>query len=72
MALKTTLEKLESVQAAIGKIESGAQAYSHAGKSLTRADLPRLYEREEKLLALYSQEQQTRPGCVHIQTSKGL
>ena len=72
MAIETILEQLERVQTAIKKIESGAQAYSHAGRSLTRADLPRLYEREEKLLSLYKEEQRTRPSCVHIQTSKGL
>lgn len=43
--------QLTSVQAAIAAIESGAQSYSIAGRSLSRADLATLYEREKWLRA---------------------
>jgi hypothetical protein len=56
MAIKTYTEQLESVQAAIDKIESGGQAYSIGGRSLTRADLPTLYAREKQLRALVDRE----------------
>ena len=48
--MATLAEQLASVQAAIASIESGAQAASSEGESLTRADLKTLYEREERLL----------------------
>lgn len=49
--MATTLaQQLESVQAAIAAIESGAQAASSEGESLTRANLDSLYKREERLL----------------------
>lgn len=44
--------QLERVQLAIAAIESGAQSYSIAGRSLSRADLETLYAREARLLAL--------------------
>lgn len=44
--------QLERVQAAIAAIESGAQSYSIAGRSLSRADLQTLYAREAQLLRL--------------------
>ena len=56
MAIKTYTEQLESVQAAIEKIESSGQAYSIGGRTLTRADLPTLYEREKRLIALVNKE----------------
>ncbi len=56
MALLTTLEKLESVQAAIAAIEGGAQSYSMGGRSLNRGDLKTLYERERELLDQYNKE----------------
>jgi hypothetical protein len=50
--LPTSYEaQLTSVQAAIAAIESGAQSYSIAGRSLSRADLATLYEREKWLRA---------------------
>ncbi len=58
MAIKTTLEQLEEVQAAISAVMTG-QSYSIAGRSLTRADLGALEDREEKLLARYKSEQGT-------------
>lgn len=62
MAVKTYTEQLESVQAAIEAIETGAQSYAIAGRSLTRANLPDLYKREERLLALV--ERETNTGLV--------
>ena len=55
MALKTTLEQLEEVQAAITAVMTG-QAYTIGGRSLTRANLAALQEREEKLLSRYQKE----------------
>lgn len=49
MAVKTYTEQLEEVQAAISKILSGGQSYSIAGRSLTYADLPTLYDAEARL-----------------------
>jgi len=63
MAIKTTLEQLEEVQAAISKV-MGGQAYSIAGRSLTRADLKFLSEREGILLARYNAESGIRTGPV--------
>ncbi len=56
MALKTTLEQLESVQNAIATIEEGGQAYSISGRSLSYADLETLYRRETFLTAKYNRE----------------
>ena len=49
MAIKTYEQQLEEVQAAISAIEGGAQSYSIGGRSLARADLKTLYEREKQL-----------------------
>ncbi len=49
---ETYAVQLERVQAAIAAIESGAQSYSIAGRSLSRADLNTLYEREKWLRAM--------------------
>lgn len=49
--MATTLaEQLASVQAAIAAIESGAQGTTCDGRTVTRADIGRLYAREERLL----------------------
>lgn len=48
--MATLAQQLESVQAAIAAIESGAQSAASEGESLTRADLKTLYDREERLL----------------------
>ena len=61
MAVKTTLEQLEEVQTAISAVMTG-QAYSIAGRALTRADLKALTEREAVLLARYNTE--TRGGIA--------
>jgi hypothetical protein len=66
MAIKTYAEQLESVQAAIAKIESGAQAYEIAvdgsQRRLTRGDLKTLYEREARLRPLAARESRGRRG----------
>lgn len=58
MAIKTTLEQLEEVQAAISKVMSG-QSGAWDGKQLTMADLSQLTAREKHLQAKYSSEQGT-------------
>lgn len=65
MAVKTTLEQLEEVQTAITAVMVG-QAYSIAGRSLSRANLSDLESREEKLLARYKQEQGSGGLTVNI------
>lgn len=60
MAVKTTLEQLEEVQTAITAVMSG-QSYTISGRSMTRADLKALTEREEKLLARYQSESRGGP-----------
>ncbi len=49
MALKTVREQLEEVQTAITAVMTG-QKYEIAGRSLSRADLSSLQEREEYLI----------------------
>ena len=49
MIIATLAEQLESCQAAITAIESGAQAVSSEGESVTRPSLEALYKREEFL-----------------------
>jgi hypothetical protein len=58
MALKTTLEQLEEVQAAITKVMAG-QDVTIDGMRLSRANLADLERREEKLLTRYKSEQGT-------------
>ena len=49
--MATLAEQLASVQSAIEAIEAGAQSYTIAGRSYTRATLETLYRREERLQA---------------------
>jgi len=49
MAIKTYAQQLESVQQTIERIETTGQAYGIGGRSLTRADLKTLYDRERDL-----------------------
>ncbi len=58
MAIKTNLEQLEEVQAAISKVMSG-QDVTVNGNRFTRADLKALSDREAILLARYRSEQNT-------------
>lgn len=55
MAIKTTQEQLEEVQAAISKVMSG-QSVTIDGNVHTLASLGALTSREEKLLARYRAE----------------
>lgn len=55
MAVKTTLEQLEEVQAAISKVMT-AQSGGIGDKTLQRARLDLLTAREEQLLARYKAE----------------
>jgi hypothetical protein len=60
MALQTTAEQIEQLQAAIAKIETGGQSYTIQGASggvtYTRADLATLYQRLDRLQATLSRE----------------
>ena len=57
MAIKTTLEQLEEVQAAISAIETSGQDVTMSdGKRWTMANLDVLYAREEKLLIRFYRE----------------
>lgn len=58
--LKTTLEQLEEVQAAITAALTN-QAYRLGDRMVTRADLEWLHKREETLLVRYREEQGTKP-----------
>jgi hypothetical protein len=49
--------QLERVQAAIAAIESGAQEYRIGGRSLRRADLVVLYQRERDLKQQMAEQQ---------------
>lgn len=55
--------QLDRVQTAIAAVESGAQAYDVAGRSLTRADLSTLYKRETYLRGRVAREARPRSGA---------
>lgn len=57
MALKTTLEQLEEVQAAISEVMTSQELNSGQGRGVVRARLDLLEAREEKLQARYNREQ---------------
>lgn len=57
MAVKTTLAQLEEVQTAITAILTGAQSATLGDKTITRAQLGVLQEREQTLLNRYYVEQ---------------
>lgn len=65
MAIKTTLEQIEEVQAAITAVMSG-QSYTIGGRSMTRANLDALCKREEMLLARYKREQGAGGPAINI------
>ena len=64
MAIKTYTEQLESVQAAIAAIEDGAQEYTIStgagSRTVKRADLSTLYDREQRLHPLAARKTSTR------------
>jgi len=66
MAIKTYTEQLESVQAAISAIESGAQSVEFSGRKYTRGDLAVLYAREERLLPLAKRESSGRGSGIRV------
>ncbi len=60
MAVKTTLEQLEEVQAAITEVMTSQELRAGgASGTIVRADLDALNEREAMLLARYQTEQGT-------------
>ena len=56
MATESYQTQLERVQAAIARIEGGAQDVSYEGRRVAYADLATLYARETKLRALVARE----------------
>lgn len=52
----STATQLTSVQSAISAIEGGAQSYTINGRTVTKANLADLYDREEQLLARQARE----------------
>ena len=66
MAIKTTLEQLEEVQAAISALVTGGQDVTINGKRLTMANLKDLEAREEKLLSRYRIETGTGGPCINV------
>lgn len=65
MAIKTTLEQIEEVQASISKVMAGQEA-TIDGKRLRYADLDMLSKRESMLLERYKREQGTGGLCFNI------
>lgn len=63
---RTYTQQLDDVQTAILAIESGAQSYTIAGRSLTRGNLDALYKREQRLLALVSREADNTSGGIRV------
>ena len=66
MALKTTLQQLEEVQAAITKILEGGQDLGRGDKRLIRARLAVLHDREKELLLRYYAEQGEGSGARNV------
>ena len=65
MALKTTLEQLEEVQAAITEVMTSQELSGEAGR-VVRAGLDSLQRREESLLIRYKAEQGTGGPAINI------
>lgn len=63
MAIKTYVEQLEEIQAAISSIVGGAQAHSINGRSMTKADLGVLYQMQKEVYPLAMAEQENRTGA---------
>lgn len=59
MALKTTLEQLEEVQAAITRILTAGQEQSFVDGGVREAQLAALEAREKRLIDQYAREQGT-------------
>jgi len=56
MAVKTYLVQLEEIQTAITQIIATGQSYTLDNRSLTRADLDKLTQREKYLLTMVNRE----------------
>lgn len=63
--LKTTLEQLEEVQAAISAALTN-QSYRLGDRMVTRADLEWLHKREEVLLSRYREENGAKPLSMGV------
>jgi len=70
MAVKTTLEQLEEVQAAITELMS-AEAYTADGVNVKRTNLAILEQREKMLLRRYRREQRNK-GRLRLDMSQGV
>ncbi len=68
MGTETYQAQLERVQAAIAKIETSGQAYEIDGRKMTRADLSRLYAREDRLRGLAASEADSRAGKRRVRS----
>lgn len=66
MAVKTTLEQLEEVQAAITAVMGGQSVTLSNGQQITRANLKDLEAREQTLLQRYRAEQGTGGLAINI------
>ena len=69
MAVKTTQQQLEEVQAAITALLTGAQSYTIDGRTITKANLKDLHAREEVLLSRYNAESGNRPVITAMNLS---
>jgi hypothetical protein len=56
MAIKSYAQQLEEVQTAIAKIESKSQSHTVGERTLNRADLATLYQREQWLRGMAARE----------------
>ena len=65
MAVKTTLEQLEEVQAAITEVMTSQEMSGAAGR-VVRAQLAALEKREDKLLARYRAEEGTGGPAINV------
>ena len=63
MAILTTAQRLEQVQAAITAVLLN-QSYTLDGRTVTRANLSALDAMEKRLLAQYNREQGTKPVII--------
>ena len=54
--MTTYAQQLGNVQAAIAALEAGAQSYSVHGRTVTRASLQTLYQREQWLRGMAARE----------------
>ena len=66
MAIKTTLQQLEEVQAAITKILEYGQDVTKAEKRILRARLSHLTKREDDLLVRYRAETGTGGASINV------